>query len=119
MQEREVPNPHLALQPQDHPEHGLESLAVAVGKVHGPSSVQSTVWRVWQRQRGKCAGEEMVPGPRLELQPHYHLVPGAASEGAVVGKWEGHSPAISQSSIRRDKQGLGEALGKDSIPHPA
>ena len=57
-----------------------------------------------------------MPSPYSVVQPQNRLEHGAESLGAVAEKGKVHSPAFAQSSIQRDKQGLGEALGKESTP---
>ena len=104
-----------ALQPHVCPEQGTDSLLVVVGKVSNPRVVQSVVQRLWQPQRGKRTTERGA----LVLQPQNYLEYGAESLAVVAEKGKVHSAAITQISVQRDKQGLGEVLGKESTPPPA
>ena len=67
---------------------------------------------------GTVAGEKgSQPPPAMPAQNH--LEHGVESMPAVEEKGKMHSPAITQSFIQRDKQGLWEVLGKESTPPPA
>ena len=60
-----------------------------------------------------------APHPRLVLEPQNRPEHSTKSLTSAAEKGKVHSPAITQSSLQRDKQGLGEALGKESTPSPS
>ena len=50
------------------------------------------------------------------LQPQNHLEHSSESMAAVAERGKVQSPAIAQPSVQRDKEGIGEVLGKESTP---
>ena len=108
----------------------VQSVAAMEGKGHSQERHPAPAWYsslriIWSMVRrewhpwGERVQLREAPCPNLVIQPQNHPELGAESVAVVVEKGKVYSSAITQSSLRRDKQGLREALGKESTPPPA